>query len=186
LYFDCHYRCRGGPLHIERNRAIYFITFRLAGSLPAAVVERLDTEEDNREFAREVERQLDAGHGQRWLARPRIAKLVRDALRFGDGNSHVLGPWCIMPSHVHLLVRPLGNLGLPELLHHWKSYTAHEANRLLRRTGYFWQREYFDRIVRSIKQLEAYRNYIIANPSKAGLEHWPWLGEGNVEGLLAE
>ena len=46
------------------------------------------------------------------------------------------------------------------------SYTAHEINKLLGRSGTFWQDENFDHIVRSVEQLELFRNYIRENPEK--------------------
>jgi putative DNA methylase len=57
--------------------------------------------------------------------------------------------------------------------HHRKSYTAKEANRILGRTGRFWQPEYFDRVVRGIQQLRNAVEYVHGNPVKAGLVHDP-------------
>jgi hypothetical protein len=42
-----------------------------------------------------------------------------------------------MPNHVHLLVEFFSEWLLPEILRSWKSFTAHEANRFLGRTGQF-------------------------------------------------
>jgi hypothetical protein len=41
---------------------------------------------------------------------------------------------------------------LAEILHARKSFSATRANRLLRRSGEFWQREYYDHLVRSEKE----------------------------------
>ena len=58
--------------------------------------------------------------------------------------------WVIMPNHVHLVLRPQGRLSA--ILRWLKTATATRANRLLGKTGEaFWQREYFDRWVRSEK-----------------------------------
>ena len=60
----------------------------------------------------------------------------------------------------------------------WKSYTAKEANRLLGRTGQFWQEDYFDRVIRNEKHLHSAADYIHYNPVKAGLcqqtADWRW------------
>jgi REP element-mobilizing transposase RayT len=42
-----------------------------------------------------------------------------------------------MPNHVHFLARPFEGVELSELTHSIKSYTAHEANKLLDRAANF-------------------------------------------------
>jgi REP element-mobilizing transposase RayT len=85
-----------------------------------------------------------------------------------------------MPNHVHVLLKLLEDFSLSSILHSWKNFTAREANRVLARTGEFWQREYFDILVTSERQLEFFLRYILNNPVKAGLcDHifqWPWTG----------
>lgn len=54
--------------------------------------------------------------------------------------------------------------------------TSKEANRSLDRTGAFWQREYYDRLVRDEQELERAIEYVRANPENAGLSGWKWLG----------
>ena len=49
-----------------------------------------------------------------------------------------------MPNHVHVLVTASSGHGLSDIVHTWKSWSAKVANRVLGRTGVFWQREYFD------------------------------------------
>jgi DNA polymerase-3 subunit alpha len=94
---------------------------------------------------------------------------VENALRHFDGDRYLLGGYVIMPNHVHILVRPAMEHKLPDILQSWKSFTAKEANKLLGRTGEFWQPESFDHIVRSEQQLEKFSRYIEENPVKTGL-----------------
>ena len=54
-------------------------------------------------------------------------------------------------------------------MHSLKSYTANEANKLLRRTGQFWQHESYDHWVRDEDEMERIVAYINANAVKAGL-----------------
>src|SRR2546421_555517 len=67
---------------------------------------------------------------------------------------------------------------LAEIMHSLKSYTAHEANKLLGRSGQFWQHESYDHWVRDDDELERVVAYINANPVAAGLvaraEDWYW------------
>src|SRR2546429_8975150 len=74
-----------------------------------------------------------------------------------------------MPNHVHVLVRPAMEHKLPDILQSWKSFTAKEANKVLGRTGEFWQAESFDHIVRDEQQLQKVTLYIQENPIKARL-----------------
>lgn len=59
-------------------------------------------------------------------------------------------------------------------MHSLKSFTAHEANRVLKRTGPFWQHESYDHWVRDDEELERIVAYINANAVKAGLADRPW------------
>ena len=100
---------------------------------------------------------------------------------------------CILPNHVHILFRPFGerdveadrellepgeraDTGTPlsAIMHSLKSYTAHEANKLLGREGSFWQHESYDHWVRDEDDLERIVAYINANPVKAGLAERSW------------
>jgi putative DNA methylase len=130
------------------------------------------------ELRRRVEEYLDAGHGECWLRRPAVATLVEDALRHFDGERYRLLAWCVMPNHVHALIETRDGFPLADVLHSWKSFTSKKANRLLGRTGEFWQREYLDRYVRDAGHYAAVIAYIEENPVKAGLAKlktdWPW------------
>ena len=63
-----------------------------------------------------------------------------------------------------MLASPLGKHTLSEITQAWKSTAAHRINKLLRRTGTFWQKESFDHIVRSPEQAQKFRQYIRENP----------------------
>ena len=130
------------------------------------------------ELGRRIEEYLDAGHGECWLRRTDIARVVEGALFHFDGQRYRLLAWCIMPNHVHALIETRKGFPLADVLHSWKSFTSHEANRLLQRIGAFWQREYLDRFMRNAEHYESVVAYIEENPVKAGLAKiktdWPW------------
>jgi REP element-mobilizing transposase RayT len=67
---------------------------------------------------------------------------------------------------------------LASIMHSLKSYTAHEANKLLSRSGHFWQPESYDHWVRGDEELARIVDYICWNPVKAGLaqepHEWVW------------
>jgi REP element-mobilizing transposase RayT len=80
-----------------------------------------------------------------------------------------------MPNHVHVVFSPLADHQLQSIIHSWKSFSAKQANLLLGRTGHFWQREYFDHLVRSEGSLAKIIDYVKRNPERAGLKDWPWI-----------
>jgi Rad3-related DNA helicase len=173
--------------HWTQEGATYFVTFRLADSIPQEKIlqwkrEREEWLQKNPEplsasqkaeyhgqFTRQIHEWLDSGLGACWLREPGFSAAVRDALLFFDGQRYVLGHFVIMPNHVHALVRPLQGHLLREILHSWKSFTATRINKELGRTGKFWQDESFDCIVRNAAQLEKIAAYIRENGSNAGL-----------------
>ena len=56
----------------------------------------------------------------------------------------------------------------------WKLFTARKANRFLGRSGVFWQREYYDRLIREDGELDRAILYVLTNPERAGLANWRW------------
>jgi len=120
----------------------------------------------------------DQGHGACWLRQEPIAALVEEALLEFDGDRYRVIAWCIMPNHVHVLIETSGEWTLDRVVHGWKSYAAHEANKVLERSGQFWAREYHDRFVRDDDHLTRAIRYIENNPVAAGLvpvaEAWLW------------
>jgi ATP-dependent DNA helicase RecG len=68
---------------------------------------------------------------------------------------------------------------LRELLHSIKSFSAHEINAIENKKGAVWERESFDRYVRSDRDLEEKFKYILKNPWDAGVagqnKDYPWV-----------
>jgi REP element-mobilizing transposase RayT len=172
--------------HWEQGAVWYFVTFRLADSLPQSVVNELKEErerwkqsheQDNltpaqlaeyhRLFSGRYEALLNAGSGSCVLRDPAIAKVVDDALRHFDGQRYELDEYVIMPNHVHVLVKPRPGHRLVDILHSWKSFTANLINKRLGKTGQFWQHESYDHIVRHDRAMNAIRRYIRENPKVA-------------------
>ena len=187
---------RGYLPHVKREGASYFITFRLADSLPQQVLLEFkrrqaaqlralgdatpaSREEIDLEYQRQIERYLDRGIGECHLRRPEIAQMVAEALRHFDREQYLLDEWVIMPNHVHLILRPLPNHTLSDILQSRKRHTARQANLLLGRTGEaFWQHESYDHWIRNDEEKARIQRYIRNNPVIAKLcrspEDWPW------------
>src|SRR5438132_8646677 len=75
-----------------------------------------------------------------------------------------------MSNHVYVVVTPHDGHHIRDILHSWKSFTAHNINELLGQTGRFWQHESYDHIVRNERALYKIQEYIDRNPEKAGIE----------------
>ena len=121
---------------------------------------------------------------------PTARTIVLDSLLF----THRQRRWqlfaaCVMPDHVHALFEPQikaqdpdGNpifWSLTELMHSVKSFTAHEINKADHTSGGVWEKESFDRMMRSDADLEEKFHYICHNPWANGMvamtEPYPWL-----------
>ena len=172
-------RDRGYLPHFE-NRAIQFITFRLYDSVPKELIEEWKTVlamENDVEHPTDVARQMhklvdkfeDSGYGQCFLADSRVSDMMEQTLKHDDGKKYDVISYCIMPNHVHVMIRVYEGVSLSSILHTWRSYSAHEANKILERSGEFWMKDYYDRYIRDARHYAAVVQYIKDNPSKAGL-----------------
>jgi putative transposase len=200
-------RSRRGLSRTQVPGAVYFVTYRLAGSIAPGVLEHLCAARRRwlRQFALrganpaghlptahkllfgQFDDLLDRASDGAGLARPEVASVVRDSLRRPDGARYRLLAYCVMPSHVHALVRQperpdaegptvLGEQSdadgpLARVLSSWKQATARKA-------GLAWHPESFLHQVRDDEELHRLVDYIAYNPVKAGLarqvHEWPW------------
>lgn len=189
--------------HWHPANAEFFITVRLANSLPKIAAKKLKAEQKilrnsninpsqiQRTIFRKYEQLLDnSDSGPTWLSKSKIADLVKESIHHRDKKIYDLYCFCIMPNHVHMVfkinkdndLKKHGSRNQPTLLtkvlKELKRYTAREANKLLNLEGQFWQHESFDRVIRNNEELERTIAYTLNNPVKAGLveywENWPY------------
>jgi len=179
--------------HWTQSGSIYAVNFRLADSLPQTVLDswRLEIAEEQQKgdengvgdddqmilLAERVERFLDSGYGKCHLKNSQYAEIVQSAMLHFDRVRYELLSWCVMPNHVHAIVKPLQDHTLDRILHSWKRHTALQINRKLGESGALWQPEYFDRLIRSDEELHRQVEYAYNNSEKAGIIDWPWRGK---------
>ncbi|GAC1625340.1 MAG: transposase [Candidatus Acidiferrum sp.] len=171
-----------------------FLTWRLHGSLPVAVLRAMRatsarqqitarngcaTEDSPGKSFELLDTALDKGSfGPRWLADPEIAAYTEwPILRCAELDRYILHAYVIMPNHVHMLVEP--RVPLAKITGVLKGVSARDANAALGRVGKpFWQDETFDHWLRNSAAFERIRHYIEGNPVSAGLaakpEDWEW------------
>ena len=189
-------RNRGRLPHWESEGGTYFVTFRLNDSVPGHIADgyrfereniiktaqyldrpltEYETERLQKLYSSKIESYLDKGIGNCYLRQRPIAQVVLDALEYFNNERYKLYILCIMPNHVHVLFCPFEGYNLEKVIHSWKSYTATKANETLNRSGTFWQKEYYDHLVRNEQEFDRIITYILENPEKAGLKNWPWV-----------
>jgi alanyl-tRNA synthetase len=120
---------------------------------------------------------------------PAARKIVLDSLVFGHKQQrYYLYAACVMPDNVHALLEPASQEPtqegqtlfhpLGDILHSIKSFTAHEINKATGQNGPVWEKESFDRLIRSETDLQEKFNYILDNPRRDGLvgpeENYPF------------
>ena len=176
---------RGYLPHFNAGEIPQMVTFREEGTLPKALVDywrdrlaRNPAAPEREAYLKRIEAHLDHAKDETLLSDPEATALVQDALVHFDGDRYYLLAWVIMPNHVHALLLPKAPHDLSTIVHSWKSWSAHAANRALGRTGAIWAPDYFDRFIRDEKHLINAISYIEMNPVKAGRcaapELWRW------------
>jgi REP element-mobilizing transposase RayT len=194
-YGEVHIRNRGRLPHWEKEEGLYFITFHLADSLPKSVVAKIAerrrilvaAQQSKAHLLPEQKAQLDAysharieeyfdrGAGSCPFTDQRIAGAMAATLRFGEGKRYRLLAWCVMPNHVHVVVRLFPGQELSKVVKAWKNFSAKAANHALSQKGRLWQPEYYDRLIRNGDELRRAIRYTVENPVKAELKDWPWV-----------
>ncbi|WP_395730610.1 REP-associated tyrosine transposase [Prosthecobacter sp.] len=173
--------------HWEQPGRCYFVTFRMADSIPAKLrnewmAEREqwleahpkphspeETGEYQQKFTARIERWLDSAQGSCVLRQSECREIIAGALQVFEARRYHLHSWVIMPNHVHVLLSLQESEQLGKILSSWKSYTANRLNDLLGLDGPFWQEDYFDRLVRDEEHFVRCVRYIRRNPIKAHL-----------------
>jgi REP element-mobilizing transposase RayT len=173
---DAGWHSRGYLPHFDGGEIAQTLNLHLADSFPQTVLrawmnELAKSSPSNMDavLRRRIERYLDQGYGSCALRDARVAAMVQKSLLHFDGERYRLSAWVVMPNHVHMLLTPDSEWSLSTIMKHLKSFTSHEANKMLRQTGQFWMEDYFDRYVRDAKHFDNAIVYIENNPVKARL-----------------
>ncbi len=173
--------------HWAQIDATYFVTFRLADSIPRELRERWIWDRDawlkrnppphtaaqeteyHQLFSSQMEAWLDNGMGSCVLRSNDIAAVVADALQHFEGDRCHQLAFVVMPNHVHTLFATLNGAQPPDLVHSWKGFTSHKLKNLLGEKWPGWQKDYYDRLVRDATHFGRCVRYIRKNPEKAKL-----------------
>jgi putative transposase len=99
---------------------------------------------------------------------------AKDKFRFRLAN------FCIMPTHIHLLIEPEKGTNLSMIMQWLKTRSAKRWNTIHGSTDHVWGHRYFARIIRNPNEFQFVMDYIDQNPVKAGLTENPtdWKASG--------
>lgn len=159
---------------------------RCADSLPNDVIERLKEihrslsainaasepfAQLQRQYFRTMEKYLDRGFGEAPLGQGKAAAILVQELRDLRAAGVVASAFSIMPNHWHAMLEPVASesFDLHGTIARLKGRTSRLINLALARKGALWQREWFDRWMRSDAETQRCTEYILNNPVKAGL-----------------
>ena len=146
--------------HIQPLGGTFFVTTRLAGSVPQVEKQRMaeefllrqrqiltkpehtsdELERLSKHFFVAYESILEkADFGPKWLSVNTVAELVINALHFFDAKRYELIAYCLMSNHIHIVFTlnmsadsKYGEV-LQQVMHSFLSYTAIKCNEMLDR-----------------------------------------------------
>ncbi|MDD2332136.1 MAG: transposase [Candidatus Cloacimonetes bacterium] len=200
--------------HIQVKGCVLFITWRLAFTLPNNLNTKLrelreEQSEKSKHQSDKFQKLLNATYAQKRfylfdellgnitdteinLCTKPIDDILPKIIREYDNVMYQLHSYCIMPNHVHILIKPLpqeeSELFYPcnMIMRKIKGNSSRSINSALGRSGKLWMEESYDRMVRNEKEYERTANYILNNPVKAGLVEKPeeWAYSYHNNGLV--
>lgn len=92
-----------------------------------------------------------------------------------------------MPDHLHLLVHPADEDTLSALVQELKYVTGRKINASRGTRGALWQKGFFDRFMRTPKEVSETLDYMHLNPVRKGLvrtaDEWRWTSARNYAGM---
>jgi len=110
--------------------------------------------------------------------------VVEELRKVADRLKVLVHAYCVMPDHVHLLIEGrTAETDVVRFVAQWKQGTGFRLREVLSRR--FWQRGFYDHILRRAADSEAVAWYIWMNPVRKGLaaapEKYPFSGSLTVE-----
>ena len=114
-----------------------------------------------------------------------IARLMANEMRYLHEAGEVSSlAWVIMPDHLHWLFQFTGSRSFSRVMQLLKGRSSRRIGSCCNLEGGIWQREFYDRAIRSEEDIKGIARYIVANPLRAKLvtrigdyPHWDcaWL-----------
>ena len=147
--------------HIDEPNHYQFITFRTLDSMDSFLKKITYKNLSNRQRQLVMDQHLDKSKKGAYL-NGEILLLLNDFFKSKDSKIYELIAFCIMPNHVHILIKPLDKLIIVMKL--IKGGSAKLINKKMVRSESFWATDYYDRLIRNEKHFLLVYQYIKNNP----------------------
>ncbi len=146
--------------HIDFPDHYQFITFRTHDSVDTLVrrLAKQNLPSNQRQLA--IDEYLDQSTKGAYL-NDNILLLLYDFILSKDAELYELIAFCIMPNHVHMLMKPL--MELAKVMHYLKGGSARLINGVMGRKGKLWEKDYYDKLIRDEKHFRVVYRYIKNN-----------------------
>ena len=108
-----------------------------------------------------------------FLDRKDCEKYLSFLAKYSEKKEASILAYCLMPNHVHILVRPSGDDGLAKLMQGVALCYTQYFNRKRGRTGRLWESRYYSTVIDGEKYLRTVSKYIEYNPVRARLVKVP-------------
>jgi REP element-mobilizing transposase RayT len=149
--------------HVDLPNHYQFITFRTHDSIDPYLLKILSKQVPENIKQQEADNYLDKSNKGAYLNKDNLNFLYKFFIKNND-QLYKLKAFCIMPNHVHLLIKPLLSLNI--VVKKIKGSSAFEINKIRGTSGNFWSEYYFDKLIRDEKHFNVVYNYIKNNPKK--------------------
>lgn len=191
--------------HLQPLGGTFFVTYNLFDAIPRRLLNNWSIEFQNqkkviRQLSKNSDLEIDNlskrffairdkyldqnPHGLNSLNTENLAQIVYDSLLFWNGKYLEMYCFCIMSNHVHAVFRLFDKTEveqpkyLEDIMQSIKRFSAYEINKILNRSGHFWQVESYDRWIRNDEEQHRIIEYVLNNPVKAKLCEkpldWRW------------
>jgi len=151
--------------HLDIKNHYQFITFRTQDSVDAYLKKLAQQSLPNAKQQLAIDQYLDQSKNGAYL-NDDVLVLFSEFIKTKDTVLYELVAFCIMPNHVHLLIKPLDKLA--KVMQKLKGGSAKLMNEMLGRRGCFWAADYYDKLIRDEKHFSVVYEYIKNNPAVLG------------------
>ncbi len=153
--------------HFSDINQYQFITFRTKDSTDEFILKQLKKNNlETKIIQQNIDTYLDSSNKGSYLNN-NVIDVCKEYLVNIDKSLCKIIAFSIMPNHIHLIL--VQKEELPQIMHKIKGGLSYLINSELKKEGSLWQKDYYDKAIRSEKHFEKTYNYVKHNAIKAGL-----------------
>jgi REP element-mobilizing transposase RayT len=147
--------------HIDLPNHYQFVTFRTHDSVDGYLKKISSSTIPENKKQQELDNHLDKSLNGAYL-KHNILNLLHHFIMSKNKDYYDLVAFCIMPNHIHMLIKPRMKLSL--VIKNLKGASGFLINKELNQKGTFWADGYFDKLIRDEEHFNIVYNYIKNNP----------------------